>query len=138
MSSEDSHERVLQEPEFPHDLERFTFDQWCRLHREDPRRFDRCRLKLLNDLIDAAPRASQPRLRGLMFRMEGESRRCKNPLQYNLRLSAMMMDMLDELRRQLADLCAPGGDPGAAGEFARGADVIPLGRRRDAGRDDAD
>ncbi len=132
MSSEDNRERDPDDLEFPHDLEQFTFDEWCRLHQQDPRRFDRCRLKLLNDLIDASPAASRPRLRGLMFRMEGESRRCKNPLHYNLRLSAMMMEMLDEMRQQLARLGAsPGGNAAIDDPVARAADVIPFVRRDD-------
>ncbi len=131
MSSKDNPERDPEDLDYPRDLEHFTFDEWRCLHEEDPHRFDRCRLKLLNDLIDAAPPASRPRLRGLMFRMEGESRRCKNPLHYNLRLSAMMMEMLDELRQQLTLLSAPAGGDTAT---ARGADVIPFTRPGDAGR----
>ena len=134
MSSEDNREREPDDPELPHDLEQFTFDQWCRLHQQDSRRFDRYRLKLLHDLIAAAPPASRPRLQGLMFKMEGESRRCKNPLHYNLRLSAMMMEMLDEMRQQLARLCAPAAaDADAQAGDRRGADVIPFARRDDAG-----
>ncbi len=129
MSSKDNPERDPDDLEYPLDLEHFTFDEWSRLHDEDPHRFDRYRLKLLNDLIDAAPPASRPRLRGLMFRMEGEARRCRNPLHYNLRLSSMMMEMLDELRQQLARLYAPTGDQRAG---ARAADVIPFARRDDA------
>ncbi len=134
MRSKDDPQRDQDDLEYPHDLEQYTFDEWCRLHEEDPRRFDLYRLKLLDDLIAAAPPASRPRLRGLMFKMEGESRRCKNPLHYNLRLSAMMMEMLDEMRRQLARLCAPvgGGADTRAGD-RRGADVIPFARRDDAG-----
>ncbi len=130
MSSNDNPRRDPDDLEFPRDLANFTFDDWCGLHRQDPRRFDLCRLKLLNDLIDAAPAASRPRLRGLMFRMEGESRRCKNPLHYNLRLSAMMMEMLDEMRRQLARLGAsPGGNAATDDRVPRAADVIPFVRR---------
>ena len=130
MSSKDKPQRDPDDLEYPHDLEQYTFDEWCRLHEEDPRRFDRYRLKLLDDLIAAAPPASRPRLQGLIFKMEGESRRCKNPLHYNLRLSAMMMEMLDELRQQLTRLYAP-VDAGADAQASdrHGADVIPFARR---------
>ena len=84
---------------------------------------------LLNDLIDAAPDESKPRLRGLMFKMEGESRRSKSQLGYNLRLSSMMMEMLDELREQLYLLSV--GDISEiekASMRPSGAEVIPFER----------
>jgi len=103
MSSEDDPEIAL---EFPDNLEDLSFDQWCEIHQSDPRRFDSYRLKILNDLIDSAPEESKLRLRGLLFRMEGESRRSKSQLGYNLRLSSMMMEMLDDMRAQIHLLCA--------------------------------
>jgi hypothetical protein len=103
MSSEDDREIVQ---DFPDNLEQLSFDEWCDLHQSDPRRFDSYRLKVLNDLIDSAPAESKPRLRGLLFRMEGESRRSKSRLGYNLCLSSMMMEMLDEMRAQIHLLCA--------------------------------
>jgi hypothetical protein len=103
MSSEDDPEIVQ---DYPDNLEQLSFDEWCDLHQSDPRRFDCYRLKVLNDLIDSAPDESKPRLRGLLFRMEGESRRSKSRLGYNLCLSSMMMEMLDEMRQQIHLLCA--------------------------------
>ena len=93
-------------PDFPDNLEDLSFDDWCQMHRDDPQRFESCRLKVLNDLIDSSPMESQARLRGLMFRMEGEARRSKSRMGYNLRLSAMMMEMLDDMRAQIHLLCA--------------------------------
>ncbi len=116
-------------PEIPDKLDDFTFDEWCELHDSDPERFESCRLKMLNDLIDAAPDESKPRLRGLMFKMEGESRRSKSQLGYNLRLSSMMMEMLDELREQLYLLSV--GDISEiekASMRPSGAEVIPFER----------
>ena len=103
MSSEDDPEIV---ENFPDNLDELSFDEWCELHQSDPRRFDIYRLKILNDLIDSAAEESKPRLRGLLFRMEGESRCSKSQLGYNLRLSSMMMEMLDEMRAQIHLLCA--------------------------------
>jgi len=103
MSSEDDPEIVL---ELPDNLDELSFDEWCELHQSDPRRFETCRLKILNDLIDSAPEKSRQRLRGLMFRMEGESRRSRSQLGYNLRLSSMMMEMLDDMSAQIHLLCA--------------------------------
>ena len=128
MSSKDDPELAL---DVPDNLEQFTFDQWCALHESDPQRFETCRLKMLNDLIDAAPQDSQPRLRGLMFKMEGEARRSRSQLGYNLRLSSMMMEMLDELREQLYLLCA--GDAAGLEEStpqSAAATVIPFDREQ--------
>ena len=93
------------DPDLPDNLDDMSFDDWCEMHRADPQRFESCRLKMLNDLIDSAPEESKPRLRGLMFQMEGESRRSRSQLGFNLRLSAMMMEMLDEMRAQIHLLC---------------------------------
>ena len=93
-------------PDLPDNLEELSFDDWCQLHRDDPQRFESCRLKVLNDMIESAPMESRARLRGLLFRMEGESRRSRSRMGYNLRLSAMMMEMLDEMRAQIHLLCA--------------------------------
>lgn len=103
MSSKDDPGIV---PDLPDNLEELSFDDWCRLHQADPQQFESCRLKVLNDLIDSSPMESRARLRGLMFRMEGESRRSRSRLGYNLRLSAMMMEMLDDMRAQIHLLCA--------------------------------
>lgn len=126
MSSKDDPEIAL---ELPDNLDDFTFDEWCALHEADPDRFDACRLKMLNDLIDSAPEESKPRLRGLMFRMEGEARRSGSQLGYNLRLSSMMMEMLDELREQLNLLCtADSARLEQAAPQSSAAQVIPFNR----------
>ena len=93
-------------PDLPDNLEDLSFDDWREMHQADPQRFESCRLKVLNDMIDSAPIESRARLRGLMFRMEGESRRSSSRLGYSLRLSAMMMEMLDDMRAQIHLLCA--------------------------------
>jgi hypothetical protein len=136
MSSEDDPEIVL-DMDIPDDLDNYSFDQWCHLHESDPQRFDVCRLKILNDLIDSAPEDSRPRLRGLMFRMEGESRRSGSRLGYSLRLSSMMMEMLDEMREQMYLLCAADvSELQDRPEQPASAEVIPIARRGKPG--DAD
>ncbi len=126
MSSKDDPEIAL---ELPDNLDDFTFDEWCALHEADPERFDACRLKMLNDLIDSAAEDSKPRLRGLMFRMEGEARRSGSQLGYNLRLSSMMMEMLDELREHLNLLCtADAAELEQSAPRSTAATIIPFDR----------
>ena len=126
MSSKDDPEIA---DDMPANLEEYSFDEWCALHDSDPQRFDAYRLKMLNDLIDAAPEDSKARLRGLMFKMEGEARRSRSQLGYNLRLSSMMMEMLDEMREQLCLLCsADVNELEDALAPASSAEVIPFTR----------
>lgn len=118
------------EVDFPADLEQYTFDEWRDLHDTDPQRFDLCRLKMLNDYIDSLPESSHARLRGLIFQMEGELRRSKSRLGHTLRLSSMMMELLDEMRQQLVRLC--GTEIETLEQKLRqppGADIIPFSER---------
>ena len=118
--------------DYPDNLEDLSFDGWCELHRNDPRKFELFRLKVLHDMIDAAPAESQARLRGLMFKMEGEARRSKSRLGYSLRLSAMMMEMLDDMRAQIQLLC--GGDISDLEKQMsdrRSAEIVPFRSDRD-------
>ena len=124
MSSKDDPGIAL---DYPDNLKDLSFDDWCEMHRNDPQRFENCRLKVLNDMIDSAPPESQPRLRGLMFRMEGEARRSRSRMGYNLRLSAMMMEMLDDMRAQIHLLCAGDiSDLEKQMSQQRSAEVVPF------------
>jgi hypothetical protein len=125
-----SNQKEHLDTQIPDNLESLEFDDWKLLHDKNPPMFDECRLKMLNDLIDSAPEKSQHRLRGLLFQMEGKSTRSKSQFSYNMRLSAMMMDMLDELRRQLTILCDTDIKTlEAEVEYSPIATVIPFERR---------
>jgi len=99
---------VLRVPEssYPENLEDLNFDEWRQLHESNPRCFEQYRKKLLCELIQSAPKRCRPRLRGLMFQMESESKRCGSSLSYNLRLFSMMVESLDELTNHLNQLCS--------------------------------
>lgn len=86
------------------------FDELCELHETDPDRFEEYRLRALETFVESMPEASQPRLRGLMFEMHGESIRAKSQLQYNLCLSSMMMRNLEDLCEQFERLGTAGLD----------------------------
>ena len=89
---------------YPDRFEDLSFDDWINLHESEPAQFEKCRLKLLNDLVDSAPERSKPRLKGLIFQMDAESRRAKSQMAYNIRLSSMMMETLGELNYRLNEL----------------------------------
>jgi len=81
-----------------------SFDEWIALHDSEPERFEKYRKKLLNNLVDSAPERSKARLKGLIFQMEAEAIKSKSQMAYNIRLSSMMMDVVEELMCQLNQL----------------------------------
>ena len=81
-----------------------SFDEWVDLHDSEPERFEKYRKKLLNNLVDSAPERSKVRLKGLIFQMEAEAIKSKSQMAYNIRLSSMMIDMVEELMCQLSQL----------------------------------
>ncbi len=94
------------ESSYPESLGDLSFDEWRQLHESNPRCFEHYRKKLLHDLIQSAPKRCRPRLRGLMFQMEGESKRCGTLMAYNQRLFSIMVESLDELANHLNQFCA--------------------------------
>ena len=94
----------LNENNYPDKYEDLSFDSWINLHITEPERFEKFRLKLLNDLVESAPERSKARLQGLIFQMESEARRSKSQMAYNIRLAVMMMDSLGELNDHLNQL----------------------------------
>lgn len=85
----------------PEELERFSFDDWKRLYEKDPDKFNYYRKLILEHQINQAPEDIQPRLRGLLFQVEGEAARSKTALDYNRRLSGMMIELVEQLHDQL-------------------------------------
>ena len=96
FESEKSIDQIL-----PDELENLSFDDWRQLHEKDPEQFNYYRKLMLEHQVNLAPEDMQPRLRGLLFRLEGESARARTLLDYNLRLSEMMMELVERLREQL-------------------------------------
>ena len=86
---------------FPGDLEDLNFDDWKQLHERDPELFNYYRQQLLEYQISLAPEEMRPRLRGLLFQLEGEAIRSRSAMDYNQRLSNMMMAMVEQMRDQL-------------------------------------
>jgi len=85
-------------------LPEFDFDEWASLHKNDPEAFEEKRIEWLTACIINAPQKYQKRLNGLMFHINSIRRLEKNPLQTCLKISAMMMDSLNDMRVFLSDL----------------------------------
>jgi len=96
FESEKSIDQVLAD-----DLESLSFDDWKQLHEKDPEQFNYYRKLMLEQQITLAPEKMQPRLRGLMFQLEGEAVRSRTAMAYNRRLSEMMVELVEQLRDKL-------------------------------------
>lgn len=82
----------------------FDFDTWAHLAEHDKDEFERRRQAAIEELIASAPASSQPRLRGLQFRIDMERRRAVTPLGACVRISEMMWDSVFKLHDTLNDL----------------------------------
>jgi Protein of unknown function (DUF3135) len=111
--------------------EKFDFDAWMTLARADPEEFERRRRAAIERAISRASLRSQPRLRGLQWRIDMERERARTPMAACIRLSSMMWDSvageggllraLEAFREgTLEELQGP----------RRGADILPFSGRR--------
>ncbi|MDH5570336.1 MAG: DUF3135 domain-containing protein [Gammaproteobacteria bacterium] len=80
------------------DLELPDFDQLKLLAETNPEELESLRLSYSQKLIDSAPERLQKRLNGLMFIINMESRRSKNPMRNCIKLSQLMMDSFVDLK----------------------------------------
>jgi hypothetical protein len=64
---------------------------------EEPEKLEELQALLNKQIIESAPERIRPRLKGLLFQMEGECRRHSNPLARTIALNKLMMVSLMEL-----------------------------------------
>ena len=76
--------------------QRFDYEEWALLARENPTEFEEMRQREIERMILATPLAIQKRLRGLQWRIDMERRKCPNALSACLRLYTMMWDAVTE------------------------------------------
>lgn len=78
------------------------FDRLVKLAKEDPEALERFRLEQVENLIEQAPEAYQPRLRGLQFQIDAQRRIHKDsPMGSCMKISQMMHESFAELRTWL-------------------------------------
>lgn len=82
----------------------FDFDEWQELYQTSPEEFEARRLQWCEQIIKDAPQDYQRRLSGLLFQINMEKRRSKNPMDSCLRVSGLMWNKLLELRSELQGL----------------------------------
>lgn len=87
-----------------HALRLPSFDEMKTMAQEQPEALEDLRIRLTEEVIEKASEASKRRLRGLVFVIEAERRRARNPLQACIRLSKLMLDSAVELQASLNQL----------------------------------
>lgn len=74
------------------------FDQLRLLADTNPEELESLRLAYSQKLIDSAPERLKKRLNGLMFIINMEARRSKNPMRNCIKISQLMMDSFVDLK----------------------------------------
>lgn len=73
-------------------MQKFDFDEWAELARSDPQLFEKRRRQAVGQVIASAPRAQQPRLRGLQWRVDIIRKKYKDPRVSTHRIFSLMWE----------------------------------------------
>ncbi|GGG55739.1 hypothetical protein GCM10011403_11070 [Pseudohongiella nitratireducens] len=92
---------MAKKPDDDHKVELPDFDTLIDINQKDPEALTRLRQRLSDDFLDSCPDSSRRRLEGLLFRINMELRRARNPATAYLRLSDMMYSSFSELHHSL-------------------------------------
>lgn len=109
-----------------------SFDEMKAMAAERPEELENLRKRMTDQILSDAPAERRRRLEGIVFKIDAERRRSKNPLQACIRISQMMMDSVTDLRDAVNNL---GVNPAAQpirNETPRSADIVEF-KRRSAG-----
>ncbi len=74
------------------DQDKFDFDYWMQLAKDDPERFERERRRMVESMIAQAPSHMKHRLAGLQWQIDRSRERAKSPMAACLNISQMMWD----------------------------------------------
>ncbi|QJD57819.1 DUF3135 domain-containing protein [Pseudomonas sp. gcc21] len=106
-----------------HATELPSFDELVEMAQKRPEELENLRQRMTDDILRDAPAERRRRLLGIVFRVDAERRRAKNPMQACIRISQMMMDSALELRDGILG-------PLPTRNEARLAEVVPLHKNR--------
>ena len=70
----------------------FDFDQWVRLAREDPERFEQLRQQKIAEMIAEVPEEIRKRMEGLQWKIDQMRQTASNPMASCIRISSLMWD----------------------------------------------
>lgn len=77
------------------------YEELVRMAEEDPAALEQLQTDMNQELLDEAPEKLKPRIAGLIFRINGECTRHKNPLARAIAINKLMMDSLVDLSNVL-------------------------------------
>jgi len=80
------------------------FDHLVALAEKHPEKLEALRHRYNRHLIDAAPNYLKRRLEGLLFKINMEKRRSKNPTQSCIKMSELMMDSFVDMQTAIGRL----------------------------------
>ena len=105
-----------------------SFDELKTMAAERPEELESLRKRMTDEILRQAPEERRRRLEGIVFKINAERQRSKNPMQACIRISQMMMDSVGELRDALNSMGMPATQR-AATEAPRVAEVVPFRRQ---------
>ena len=65
----------------------FDFDEWSKIAREEPEKFEAMRQQMIDDLIAQAPTHLKPRMTGLQWQVDQIRKQAGNPMASCLQIS---------------------------------------------------
>lgn len=83
--------------------QKFDFDMWLELSKNDPEAFEAMRRKALQEFIGSVPEDKQHRLRCLQWKVDKVREKQKTPLAACVAISDMMWDSLERLNQLYYD-----------------------------------
>lgn len=114
-----------------------SFDELKAMAAERPEELENLRKRMTDQILSDAPADRRRRLEGIVFKIDAERRRSKNPLQACIRISQMMMDSVTDLRDAVNMLgVSPVVQP-IQNEAPRSADIVEFKRRSNGCRSSA-
>lgn len=114
-----------------------SFDELKAMAAERPEELENLRKRMTDQILSDAPADRRRRLEGIVFKIDAERRRSKNPLQACIRISQMMMDSVTDLRDAVNMLgVSPVVQP-IQNEALRSADIVEFKRRSNGCRSSA-
>lgn len=87
-----------------------------KLARDDPKGYESLRRELIANVIDAAPEALKPRLRGMQFRIDCQHESSRSPLGLTVSIYKDMWEAFLKLNDSLQDFSRPESRASSTGE----------------------
>ena len=102
------------------------FDALVKLARKNPAAFEEFRKRLIEQVINDMPAERRQNMRRFQWRIEQETRNYSCPMGRCIKLSALMVERLDQLSDQIEVLNSPGGNQDKDDSACASATILPM------------